>query len=61
MTLNTGKKTKNNWRSAIGIPSFFQNEEIFAQIDELDKLDKITHPWKSIQLQTHTSTENILV
>ena len=22
---------------------FFQNEEIFVQLDELDKLDKITH------------------
>ena len=25
--------------------SFFQNEEIFIQIDELDELDRITHAW----------------
>ena len=25
--------------------SFFQNEEIIVQLDELDKLDRITHVW----------------
>ena len=24
---------------------FFQNEEIFVQLDELDELDRITHAW----------------
>ena len=24
---------------------FFQNEEILVQLDELDKLDTITHAW----------------
>ena len=24
---------------------FFQNEEIFVQLDELDKMDRITHVW----------------
>ena len=24
----------------------FQNDEIFVQVDELDKLDRITHAWK---------------
>ena len=27
----------------------FQNEEIFVQLDELDKLNKITHAWIRIQ------------
>ena len=40
---------------------FFQNEEIFVQLDELDELDRITHCMNMIQLQHHTSTENILV
>ena len=38
---------------------FFQNEEIFVQLDELDELDRIT--MNRIQLQPYTSTENILV
>ena len=25
------------------IPVFFQNEEIFVKLDELDELDRITH------------------
>ena len=25
--------------------SFFQNQDIFVQLDELDELDKITHAW----------------
>ena len=25
------------------LPSFFQNEGIFVELDELDELDKITH------------------
>ena len=25
--------------------NFFQNEEIFVQLDELDELDRITHAW----------------
>ena len=39
----------------------FQNEEIFVQWDELYKLDRNTHAWISIQVETHTKTENILV
>ena len=27
------------------IPVFFQNEETFVQLDELDELDRITHAW----------------
>ena len=38
--------------------SFFQNEEIFVQLDELDEFDRIIHAW--IRLQPHTGTENIL-
>ena len=30
---------------------YFQNEEIFIQLDELYKLDRITHAINSIQLQ----------
>ena len=33
---------------------FFQNKEIFVQLDKLDKLDRITHAWIE-------NTENILV
>ena len=40
---------------------FFQNEGIFVQLDELDELDKITHVWTRIHLQSHPSTENSLV
>ena len=41
---------------------FFQNEEIFVQLDELDEFLGQTHPrMNRIQLQPHTSTENILV
>ena len=25
--------------------TFFQNEEIFVELDELDELDRITHAW----------------
>ena len=42
-------------------PSFFQNERIFIQLDELDELDKITHAWIRINLQSHQSTEDTLV
>ena len=28
--------------------SFFQNEEIFVEVDELDNLDRITHVWIGI-------------
>ena len=41
--------------------SFFQNEDIFVQLDELDELDRITHALIRIHLHPHTSTENILV
>ena len=40
---------------------FFQNEVIFVQLDELDELDRIIHAWIRINLQSHTSTENVLV
>ena len=30
--------------------SFFQNEEIFVELDELDELDRITHDMDRIQL-----------
>ena len=30
--------------------SFFQNEGIFAQLDELDELGKSTHAWIRIHL-----------
>ena len=43
---------------------FFQNEEIFAQLDALDELDRV-HPCMNgiqlQQLQPHRGTENILV
>ena len=37
---------------------FFQNEEIFVQLDELDWN---THVWNDIQLQPRANTENIPV
>ena len=42
---------------------FFQNKEIFIQLDELDKLDRITHAWIGFNCSTRkkTSTENILM
>ena len=40
---------------------FFQNEAIFVQLDELDKLDKIIRAWIRIHLQFHTSIEYTLV
>ena len=39
---------------------FIQNEGIFIQLDELEKLDKITHAWIRLNLQSHISTENTL-
>ena len=39
----------------------FQNEEIVVQLDELDKLDRITQARIGFKLQAHTSAENILV
>ena len=41
--------------------NIFQNEEVFVQLHELDKLDGFTHVCISIHLQSHRSTENILV
>ena len=49
-------KCKDLWTGCL---FFFQNEEIFVQLDELDELDRIT--MNRIQLQPYTSTENILV
>ena len=37
-----------NWQSqqtSRFILVFFQNEEVFVQLDELDELDRITHAW----------------
>ena len=31
--------------SLLQLIQFFQNEEIFVQLDELDELDRITHAW----------------
>ena len=36
---------------------FFQNEEIFVKLDELDELERITHAW----IGFNYSTENSLV
>ena len=35
---------------------FLQNEVIFVQLGELNKLDRITNTWIRIYLQSHTST-----
>ena len=36
-------------------------KRLVFQLDELDEIDTITHALDMIQLQPHTSTENILV
>ena len=35
-----------------------KNEVIFVQLDELDELDRITHAWIRINLQSGTSTDS---
>ena len=40
---------------------FLQKKGILVQMDELDKLHKVTHAWIRIHLQFHTSTEDSLV
>ena len=52
---------KNLPEAEINILVFFQNEEIFVHLDELDELDRITDACIWIHLQFHRSTENILV
>ena len=39
----TEKTSRVLWENHSGTDSFFQNEGIFVQLDELDELDKITH------------------
>ena len=39
----------------------FSNEGIFIQLDELDEMDKFTHAWIRIHLQSHPRTDNTLV
>ena len=51
------EKTEMYHNSCIRV---FQNEEMFVQLDELDKLDNNMHAWIRIHLQSCTSTENIL-
>ena len=60
MGINLYKRESENLSQTMRV-YFFQNEEIFVQLDELDELDRITHAWIKIYLQSHTSTENILV
>ena len=39
---------------------FFQNEEIFIQLDELDELDRIAYAWNGFN-SCLTQAQNILV
>ena len=40
---------------------FFQNEEIFVQLDELDELDRITQIWIGFNYSLTQAQKNILV